>query len=119
MKKKVHWPVLQLFEEKLWEHIEKLKHRMDALEKKNNTRIRSLTKEDVHYCEREHGTIFGEYSVEERLDESLMNSWEGSNQQNNVLIGDSMGDENINIFEFNELCMFARVTCDEPSEVVS
>ena len=46
-----------------------------------------------------------------------MNSWENLDQQNNVLIKESMGDENINIFEINELCISVRVTCDEPCEV--
>ena len=45
------------------------------------TRIRPLTEKNVHYCEAEHGTIFGEYGVEERLDGSLMNSWESSDQK--------------------------------------
>ena len=82
---------------------------MDALEKKNKKKIRSFTKEYVHYCEPERGTIFGEYGVEERLAESLMNSWESSDQQKNVLIRESMGDENINIFEINELCISVGV----------
>ena len=95
---------------------EKMNHRMDFL--KNNTKIRSLTKEDVHYCEPKHGTIFREYDVKERLDEILMNSWEISYQQKNVLIREPMGDENINISEINELCIVAGVTCDEPCVVV-
>ena len=55
---------------------------------------------------------------EEGLAESLMNSWESSYQQKNVLIRELMGDENLNIFEINELCMFTGVTYDEPCEVV-
>ena len=47
-----------------------------------------------------------------------MNSWESSNQQENMLIRESMGDENFNIFEINELCIFAGIACDEPCEVV-
>ena len=94
----------------------RLNHRMDAL--KNKTRTRALTEEDVNYCELEHGTIFEDDGVEERLVESLMNFWKSSYQQNDVLIRQSMGDENLNIFEINELCMFAGVTCDEPCEVV-
>ena len=77
-----------------------------------------MTDEYVHYCEPKHGTMFGEDGVEERLVESLMNFWKSSYQQNDVLIRQSMGDENLNIFEINELCMFAGVTCDEPCEVV-
>ena len=46
-----------------------MKHRMDSL--KNKTQIRALRKEDVHYCELEHGTIFGEVGVEETLDEII------------------------------------------------
>ena len=91
---------------------------MDALEKKNNTRISPLKEKDVHYCEPEHGTIFGEHGVEERLAKNLMNSWESEDQQNDVPIRESMGYENLNIFEINELCMFAGVTCDEPCEFV-
>ena len=70
---------------------EELNHRMDAL--KNKTIIRVLTEEDVHYCEPKHGTIFGEDGVEERLDESLMNSWESSYQQKDVLIIESIRDD--------------------------
>ena len=29
-----------------------------------------------------------------------------------------MGDENLNIFEINELCISVGVTCDEPCDVV-
>ena len=47
-----------------------------------------------------------------------MNSWESSYRQKNVLIRESMGDENINIFEINELCIYVGVTCDEPCEFV-
>ena len=60
----------------------------------------------------------GKDGVEEGLAESLMNSWESSDQQKNMLIRESMGDENINIFEINELCISVGVTCDEPCEVV-
>ena len=95
-----------------------MKHRMDSLENKNKTRIRPLIYEYVHYCQPEHGIILGKYGVEEGLAEILMNSWESLNQQNNVLIRESLGDENINIFEINELCMFVGVTCDETCEVV-
>ena len=28
-----------------------------------------------------------------------------------------MGNENLNMFEINELCVFVEVTCDEPCEV--
>ena len=70
---------------------EDMKHRMDAL--KNKTKIKELTEEDVNYCEPEHTTIFGEDGVEERLDESLMNSWESSYQQKDVLIIESIRDD--------------------------
>ena len=35
-----------------------------------------------------------------------------------MLIRESMGNENFNIFEINELCISARITRDEPCEVV-
>ena len=35
-----------------------------------------------------------------------------------MLIRGSMGDKNFNIFEINELCIFAGITCDGPCEVV-
>ena len=95
-----------------------MKHRMDALEKKRKTTIGPLTEEYVHYCELEHGIILGKDGVEEGLAKSLMKSWESSDQQKNVLITESMGDENLNIFEINELCISVGVTCDEPCEVV-
>ena len=63
-----------------------MKHRMDALEKKRKIRIGPLTDEYVHYCELEHGIILGKDGVEEGLAESLVNSWESSDQQKNVLI---------------------------------
>ena len=91
---------------------------MDDWENKIKFIIGPLTEEDVHYCELEHGIILGKDSVEEGLAQSLMKSWESSDQQNNVLIRESMGDENINIFEINELCISIGVTCDEPLEVV-
>ena len=87
---------------------------MDALEKKRKTTIGPLTEEYVHYCEPKHGIILEKDGVEEGLPESLMNSWESSYHQKNVLIRESMGDENINIFEINELCIYVGVTCDEP-----
>ena len=42
-----------------------------------------------------------------------MNSWESSYQQENMLIRKSMGD----VFEINELCVSAGITCDEPCKV--
>ena len=69
-----------------------VKHRMDALRKKGKIKIGPLTKECVHYCEREHGIILGKNGVEEGLAESLMNFWESSDQQKNMLIRNSMGD---------------------------
>ena len=47
-----------------------------------------------------------------------MNSWESSNKQENMLIRESTGDKNFNIFGINELCISAGITCDEPCEVV-
>ena len=55
-----------------------------------------------------------EDDVEEELAEILVNSWESSYQQKNVL----MSDENFNIFGINEFCISARVTFDKPCEVV-
>ena len=94
-----------------------VKHRMDALGKKDKRRIGPLTEEYVHYCEAEHKVILEEDGAEEGLAESLMNFWESSNQQKNVLIRESMGDENFNIFEINELCIYIGVTCDDRCEV--
>ena len=45
-----------------------------------------------------------------------MKSMESSDQQKNVLIRESMGDENLNIFQINELCISVGVTCDEPCD---
>ena len=56
--------------------------------------------------------------AEEGLDESLVNSWESSDQQKSMLIRGSMGDKNFNIFEINELFIFIGITCDEPCELV-
>ena len=47
-----------------------------------------------------------------------MNSWESLDQQKNMLIRRSMGDKNFIIFEINELCISAGITCDEPCEAV-
>ena len=54
-----------------------------------------------------------EDDTEEELVGSLINSWESSYQQKNVL----MSDENFNIFGINELCVFLGVTFDKPCEV--
>ena len=91
---------------------------MDALRKKGKLRIRPLTEEYVHYCEEEHKIILEKDGAGERLAESLVNSWESSYQQENMLIGKSMEDKIFNIFEINELCISAGITCDEPCEVV-
>ena len=87
-----------------------MKHRMDTLEKKRNTIIRKFTKEYVHYCEPEHGIILGKDGVEEGLDESIENSWDSSYQHDNMLIRNSMSDENFNIFEINELFISIGIT---------
>ena len=62
-----------------------------------------MTEEDVHYFEPKHGTIFGEDGVEERLAESLMKSWESSDQQKDVLIRESIGDD-LKMKEEKEMC---------------
>ena len=63
-----------------------VKHRMDALRRKGKIRIGPLTEEYVHCCEAEHKIILEKDGAEEGLAESLMNSWESSDQQNNMLI---------------------------------
>ena len=74
-----------------------------------------MTEEYVHCCLAEHKIIL----EEDGAAESLMNSWESSYQQENMLIGKSTGDKIFNIFEINELCISTGITCDEPYEVVS
>ena len=96
-----------------------VKHWVDALGKKGKIRIGPLKEEYVHYCEGEHKIILEKDGVEEGLAESLVNSWESSYQQKNMLIRGSMGDKNFNIFEINELCVSTGITCHEPCEVVS
>ena len=80
-----------------------VKHRMDALRKKGKIKIRPLIEEYVHCFLAEHKIILEENGAEEGLAESLMNSWESSNQQKNMLIRKSMGDKNFNILKINEL----------------
>ena len=94
-----------------------VKHRMDSLRKKGKIQIRPLTEEHVHCCLVEHKIILEEDGAEEGLAESLVNSWESPNQQENMPIRKSMGDKTFNIFEINELCISAGITCDEPCEV--
>ena len=77
-----------------------------------------MIEEYVHYCELEHGIIFGKDGIEEGLAQNLVNNWESSDQQKNVLIRESMGNENINIFEINELYIPTWITCNKPCEVV-
>ena len=91
---------------------------MDDLRKKGKIKIRPLTKEYVHYCEAEYKLILEKYGAKEGLAESIVNSWESSSQQDNMLIRKSMGHKNFNIFEINELCISGGITCDEPCEVV-
>ena len=95
-----------------------VKHRMDALRKKGKIKIRPLIEEYVHCFLAEHKIILEEDGAKEGLAESLMNSWESSYQQENMLIGKSTGDKIFNIFEINELCISTGITCDEPYEVV-
>ena len=80
-----------------------MKHRMDALEKKRKIRIGPLTEEYVHYCEPEHGTIFEDDGVEERLDKSIKDSQKNSDQQNGVLIKELIED-NMKMKEEKEMC---------------
>ena len=90
-----------------------VKHKMNALGKKGKRQIGPLTEEYVHCCQEEHKIILEEDGVEEGLAESIVNSWESSDQQENILIRKSMGD----VFEINEFCVSARITCDELCEV--
>jgi hypothetical protein len=58
MKKRVKWPVMQLFEEKLRKGLEELKHRLNSLMQKEKLKgvefkLRPLTEGGVHYCEPE------------------------------------------------------------------
>ena len=57
-----------------------MKHRMDSLGNKGKRKIRPLIKEYVHCCEAEHKFILEKYGAGEGLAESLMNSWESSDQ---------------------------------------
>ena len=75
-----------------------MKRRMDYLGKKGKRKNRPLTEEYVQFCEAEHKVILEKYGVGEALSKSLVSSWESSDQQNNVLIRNSMGDKNLNIF---------------------
>ena len=95
-----------------------VKHRVNALGKKGKRKIGSLTEEYVHYCEAEHKVILEKYGAEEGLAESLMKFWEISAQQENMLIRNSKGDKNFNVFEINALYVTAGLTCNEPCEVV-
>jgi len=74
--KKVKWPVVKLFEENIRESLRNLNHRMNAWVEKEKLKgvefkQRSLTEEEVHYCEPEQGDILGEDNVEMRPIESL------------------------------------------------
>ena len=89
-----------------------VKHRMDVVGKKGKIRIGPLTEEYVHYK-----IILEKDGAGEGLAESLVKSWESSDQQKNMLIRGSMGDKNFNIFEINELCISTRITCVEPCKV--
>ena len=112
-----YWCMTAGIEEHLkYVSVEVVKHRMDALRKKGKIKIRPRTKEHVHCCLAEHKIILEEDGAEEGLVEILMNSWVSSNQQENMLIRNSMGDKNFNIF-INELCISEGITCDEPCKV--
>ena len=96
-----------------------VKHRMNSLGKKNKSKIGPLTEEYVQCCEVEHKVILEKDGAEEGLAESLMNFWESSDQQENMLIRKSIGDKNLNIFEINELYVSAGITHDQPFKVSS
>ena len=57
------------------------------------------------------------YGAYEGLAESLMNFWESSYQQENILNRKSMGDKNFNMFEINELYVFVGITRDKSYKV--
>ena len=63
-----------------------MKNRMDASGKKGKRKIRPLTEEYVHCCLAEHKIILEEDGVEERLAESIINFWQSSDKQENMLI---------------------------------
>jgi hypothetical protein len=125
--KKVKWPVVQLFEEKLREILRNLKHRMNAWVEKEKLRgvefrLRPLTEGKVHYCEPEQGDILGEDDVErrhvesltdclesedERLAGSLMNSLESSDQQVDMLTGNQRRLESL-IFLNMTFCVWLQ-----------
>ena len=94
-----------------------VKHRMNAFGKKRKRKIGPLTEEYVHCCEAKHKFILEKDDAKVGLAEILMNSWESSYHERNMLIRKSMGDKNFNIFEINELCVSIGITCDEPCKV--
>jgi len=72
MKKPVQWLVVQLFVNKLRKILREMKHRSNALNKKEKLRgdefryIPLTEKEGFHYCEPEQGDILREDDVERR-----------------------------------------------------
>jgi hypothetical protein len=134
MKKPVQWPVVQLFIKKLRKILREMKHRSNALKKKEKLRgvefrFRPLTeKEGFHYCEPEQGDILGEDDVErrsivdltdcleneeeERLAGSLMSSLKSSDQHMDMLTSKA---ERPNVFISDILCVVA----DLAGEVVN
>ena len=81
-----YWCMTEGIEEHLkYVSMQVVKHMMNALGKKGKRRIGPLTEQYVHCCEVEHKIILEEDGAEEGLAESLVNSWESSNQQENML----------------------------------
>ena len=72
-------------------YIQVKKHRMNALGNKGKIRIEPMTEEYDHYCEEGHKIILEKDGTGEGLAESLVKSWESSDQQNNMLIRGSIG----------------------------
>lgn len=66
--------------------------------KEPNKYYKEITEEEVHYCEPEQGDILGTDDVEERITNSLMNSFENSNQQTDMLIEDEKIKQHTDVF---------------------
>jgi hypothetical protein len=118
LKKRVKWHVMQLFARKLRRSLRSLKHRLSALLKKEKLRgvefrQRSLTEEEVHFCEPEQGGILGEDEEEERHVESLMNYLGSSDQHEDVLTEEENEASKPYVFKSDNLCMIAGCAREE------
>lgn len=61
-----------------------------------------VTEKEVHYCEPERRDILGMNDVEERLAGSLMNSFENSNKQTDMLIKEEKTKEHTDVLPKEE-----------------